>query len=52
METGVEEVIQDPHPLVVEGAVRGVTAGAAVGATGMSDSAHKLHFVPYSWHVS
>lgn len=31
--TGVEEVTQDPQPLVV--VARGVTAGAAVGATGM-----------------
>jgi len=35
MKIGVEEVTQDPHPIVVEGAVIGVTAGAAVGATGM-----------------
>ncbi|TVU21751.1 hypothetical protein EJB05_31408 [Eragrostis curvula] len=31
----VEEVTQDPHPLVVEGAAAGVTAGAPVGATGI-----------------
>lgn len=28
----MEEVTQDPHPLVVKGALIGVTAGAAVGA--------------------
>jgi hypothetical protein len=34
-QVGVEEVTQDPHPLVVKGALIGVTAGAAVGAIGM-----------------
>jgi len=33
----VEEVTQDPHPLVVKGALLGVTAGAAVGAIAVHD---------------
>lgn len=32
---GVEEATQDPHPLIVGGAVVGATAGAVAGATGM-----------------
>uniref|UniRef100_A0A0A9G6I5 Uncharacterized protein n=1 Tax=Arundo donax TaxID=35708 RepID=A0A0A9G6I5_ARUDO len=35
--SGVVEVTQDPDPLVVEGAVIGVTAGAAAGATAVHD---------------